>query len=150
MTANDLYAANYFGTEYDADLICEEWCNRQGISRNEELPPFPDDQPDPILLAIIAEVAQKRATELTLSSRARLNLRVAAAITGDDPWACGYAEYIGTAGQLLLKLTNIERDHGGNTVMMLSHKGRRIILKGLSVRWTLEWILDGLPVAMAA
>ncbi len=60
------------------------------------------------------------------SPRSRFTLRAAAAITGDDPWAMGYTEYYGTARTLLAEMRDIKRDHGGNVVLALYHKGKQV------------------------
>ena len=58
-----------------------------------------------------------------MNERTRFTLRVAAAITGSNPWACGYSEYRGTAQTLTNALPRIRRDNGGNTIMRLYHNG---------------------------
>ena len=65
-----------------------------------------------------------------LTKRQRLTIRVAAAITGNDPWACGYTEYRGTYGSLLRRINQISRDHGGNPHIELYRNGQQLIDNG--------------------
>lgn len=55
-------------------------------------------------------------TNTAITNHSRFVLRVAAAITGDDPWAQGSWIYRGTYRTLTADLPAIRRDHGGNTV----------------------------------
>lgn len=58
------------------------------------------------------------------TNRSRYMLRVAAAITGNDPWACGWAEYHGTRGSLQSRMARIKRNHGGNVITQWYHHGQ--------------------------
>lgn len=61
--------------------------------------------------------------EMQLTNRSQFTLRVAAAITGDNPWKMGYSVYRGTFHSLKRRLPQIEREHGGNTVQRWYYHG---------------------------
>lgn len=65
---------------------------------------------------------------MTYTNRSQFTLRVAAAITGNDPWACGYSEYRGTMHTLCARLKQRRQDHGGNTVEVWFYHGRQVQL----------------------
>lgn len=59
-----------------------------------------------------------------LTNRSIFAMRVAAAITGNDPWACGYSVYRGTFRGLQARAGQITREHGGNVVAVWYHQGQ--------------------------
>lgn len=69
-----------------------------------------------------------------LTNRSIFALKVAAAITGNDPWACGYSVYKGTFRGLQARADRIAREHGGNVIAVWYHRGQRVD-SGLDARY---------------
>lgn len=67
-----------------------------------------------------------------LTTRSRFIVRVAGAITGNDPWANGYSEYLCTISSWLKRNRAIGRDHGGNIHTEWFYKGKLISKESLA------------------